>query len=229
MDSNVLNLLVKLIVGATAGAAAGIYVPVWVKKIISYKCGKRGVPAPKEIMTDRKVVIAAAAVDTILAALTAVTMKPAAAAAAFLILQIALTCVFVDWYIRIIANEAIVLLLVLGVIYRILAGGASSLMGSIGALALVTALFGGCAAALTAMKGNPGVGAGDLKYAMVLAITVGWPSVLYMLLCFAATVLINIFIGMKISGFTMKTYFPMCLHLSVGLLGAFFLPVLGIV
>lgn len=226
MDNNLLSCLIRLIIGGTVGAAAGIYVPEWARKLIYYKCSKRGKPAPEKIMDDRKTVLAVLSADMVLTALTAIFLRPAVLA--FLIIQIALICVLVDWYIRIIANEAIALLLVLGVIYRILSGGASSLMGSLEALGLVTVLFGGCAALMTAIKGRPGVGAGDLKYAMVLAITVGWPGVLYMLLGFAAAVLIHIFVGMKVSGYTMKTYFPMCLHLSVGLLGGFFIPALGI-
>ena len=221
-----LNCLIRLIVGAALGAAAGTRIPGCVKLLAAYKCRKRGKPVPDGIMDGRKTKLAAIAADTVLTALTAVFMAPAAAAAAFCILQIALTCVFVDWYLRIIANEAVVALLILGVIYRLLAGGFSSLLGSLEALALVTVLFGGCAAVMTAVKGSPEVGAGDLKYAMVLAITVGWPGVLYLLACFAAAVLVYVFAGMKMRLLTMKTYFPMCLHLSVGLLGGFFLPVI---
>ena len=223
------SCLIKLLVGAALGAAAGTQIPSFVKRLISYKCSARNNPLPEGVMTQRSTRLAALAVDAILTALTAAFISPAAAVTAFFIIQIALVCVFVDWYIRIIANEAILVLLVLGVIYRILAGGVSSLIGSLEALGLVTVLFGGCAALMTAVKGSPGVGAGDLKYAMVLAITVGWPGVIYLLLCFAAAVLIYVFAGMSMKILTIKTYFPMCLHLSVGLLGGVFLPILCII
>ena len=226
MESISVSCLIRLIVGAVLGAAAGTLIPGSVNKLVSLKCAKRGKPVPEGIMADGKMKTAAIAGDAVLSALTAVFLAPAPAAAAFCIIQIALVCVFVDWYLRLIANEAVLALLVLGVIFRVLAGGVSSLIGSLEALGLVTVLFGGCAALMTAIKGSPEVGAGDLKYAMVLAVTVGWPGVLYLLLSFAAAVLIYIFAGMKMRMLTMKTYFPMCLHLSVGLLGGFFLPVL---
>lgn len=221
--------LIKSVIGAVLGAAAGTALPAFVKKLIEYKYRKKGKPVPDGIMSGANAKIIAIAADAVLTALTAALLGLPAAAAAFLIIQIALVCVFVDWYIRIIANEAVLLMLVLGVIYRILAGGASSLLGSLAALGLVTLLFGGSAALMTAIKGRPEVGAGDLKYAMAAAVTVGWPGVIYMLLCFAAAVLVYIFVGMKRSMLTMNTYFPMCLQLSVGLLGGIFLPLLWIV
>lgn len=223
------SCLIRLLIGAVLGAAAGTQIPTCVKKIIAYKCSARGRAVPEGVMEDRKLRLAALAADAVLTALAAAYMRPAAAVVAFLIIQIALVCIPVDWYIRIIANEAVLILLVLGILYRILAGGAASLLGSLGALALVTAIFGGSAAVMTALKGSPEVGAGDLKYAMVLAITVGWPGVIYLLAFFAAAVLIYIFLGMKMSALTMKSYFPMCLHLSVGLLGALFVPVFCVI
>lgn len=229
MEALSASCLIRIAVGLILGAAAGVLTPGWVRRLIQYKCERRGKPVPEEIMTSGKLRAAVIVMDALLTAAAAAVMKPAAAVPAFVIIQICIVSVFVDMYIRIIANEAVLAMLVLGIIYRILAGGAGSLLGSLGALAMVTALFGGCAALMTALKGKPGIGAGDLKYAMAAAVTVGWPGVIYMLACFAAAVLIYVAAGMKLRLLTMKTYFPMCLQLTVGFLGGLLIPALCIV
>lgn len=218
------NGWVGLLAGAALGAVAGMQIPACARYIINNKCKKLSKPVPDGAAADRTTVLVTILSDAALSALAAVSMRPAAAVAAFCILQVALACVIVDRAIRIIANETVLLLLALGILFRILSGGFSSLLGSLEALGLVTALFAGSAALMAFLKGRPGVGAGDLKYAMALSVAVGWPGVLHMLLCFAAAVLLYIFIGMKYRILTMNTYFPMCLHLSVGLLGGLFLP-----
>lgn len=221
--------LIRLLLGAALGGGCGTQLPRLVRALIEYKCKKRGRDVPENILTDRKTVLLLLVSDALLSALAVLLMPPVSAAAGLCIIQVALLCVCVDYYMRIIANETVLLLLALGVVFRVSADGFGALLGSLEALGLVTALFGGLAAVMMLLKGSPEVGAGDIKFAMAAAVAVGWPNVLTFLFCFAGAVLVYIFIGIRSAMLNRKSYFPMCLHLSVGLMGGMFLPLLGLV
>ena len=219
--------LTRLGTGAVLGSMLGSLIPRAVRFLTAYKSRKRGKTSPDNVLCDRKSQLAVILMDLLLSAASMLLMPVLPALTAICIIQISLVCVFVDWYMRIIANETVLLMLGLGVVYRILIGGFSALPGSLGAMGLVSVLFGGLATLMTALRGIPEVGAGDIKYAMAAAVVVGWPNVFWFLFCFAGTVLLYCFLGMKLSLLNRKSYFPMCLHLSLGLMGGMFLPLLG--
>ena len=220
--------LLKLMPGALLGGMFGTQLPKAVRALMDYKCKKRSRVPPENVLQDKTAVFLLAVLDMLLSAAATALMIPSAAAVGICIIQVALVCICVDRYMRIIANETVLLLFGLGLLYRVCTAGFGSLPGSFGALALVAALFGGLAAVMVKVKGDPEVGAGDIKYAMAAAVAVGWQGVIPFLACFAGAVLVYCFLGMKTAMLNRKSYFPMCLHLSVGLLGGLFLPLLGL-
>lgn len=215
--------LVKIGVFLCVGFAAGFIIPCLAQKMIRYKCAKQhqNTPAFYMLMWQKQMLILLSAS---LFALAGWQMPLAEAFLVCVFVLIALTATVVDAQIRIIANEMVLLLLVLGIIYRIIVGGAHSLLGSLGALAFVVAIFGGAAFITKIIIKNIGIGAGDLKLAMAIAITVGYPGVFYFLGGMAAAIGGYCVTGLMLRLLTPKSTFSMCGHIMIGFLIVLFAP-----
>ena len=131
-----------------------------------------------------------------------------------------------DGLIRIVANEMLLVLLPIGLAYRVLSGGFVFLLGSLEGLGVVIAVFGTAAAFTRLKKGSGGVGMGDVKLAMVIAITVGWPGSVYFLGGMAIAIGAYCLVGLKTYMLRMDSTFPMCGHIMAGFLTALLLPYL---
>ncbi|WP_159442043.1 prepilin peptidase [Clostridium sp. Marseille-P2415] len=140
-----------------------------------------------------------------------------------IISNIAVFGICVDAFIRIIANEMLWVILAAGLCYRIYLGGPRALWGSAGALLIVIAVFGMTILFTFVRKGTPGVGMGDIKLAMIIAITVGWPGVFYFLTGMAGAIGIYCLAGMKCGFLARDSTFPMCGHIMAGFLIALIL------
>lgn len=141
-----------------------------------------------------------------------------------MICHIAVFGICVDTFIRIIANEMLWVILAAGLFYRIYSGGLHALWGSAGALLLVIAVFGMTVLFTFAMKRTAGVGMGDVKLSMIIAVTVGWPGVFYFLTGMAGAVGIYCLAGMKCGFLVRESTFPMCGHMMAGFLIALLWP-----
>ena len=147
------------------GVAAGYAVPNLAEKMIQYKCAKRNQNPPSFYMLKwYKQILMILGVS--LFVLAAWKMPFAEAVIVCIFVMIALTATVIDIQIRIIANEMVLFLLVLGIIYRIVAGGIHSLLGSIGALAFIIAIFGGAAFITKVITNNTGLADHFLKWVM---------------------------------------------------------------
>ena len=211
-----MNYLYALILGIPLGVIVGLLFQHMAQRLITFKCNQRHRQIPNiDMGTKFRVVMVL--VFMFLFSVIFLGMNIVPAIIACVIMTIAVTCTYVDSKLRIIPNEAVLALLVLGIAFRVSKDGFSSLLGSLGALAIIIAVFGGCAVFMKIKKGTPGVGAGDLKMAMVMAISVGFPGVLYSLGALAVSMIIYCFVGIQTRMMRMDSYFPMCLHLTVGL------------
>lgn len=141
-----------------------------------------------------------------------------------IICHIAVFGICVDTYLRIIANEMLWVILAAGLFYRIYLGGLGALWGSAGALLLVIAVFGMTMLFTFVIKRTPGVGMGDIKLAMIIAVTVGWPGVFYFLTGMAAAIGIYCLAGIKCGFLVRESTFPMCGHIMAGFLIALIWP-----
>lgn len=141
-----------------------------------------------------------------------------------IICHIAVFGICMDTFMRIIANEMLWIILAAGLSYRLYSGGLRALWGSAGALLLVIAVFSMTALFTFARKGTAGVGMGDVKLAMIIAITVGWPGVFYFLAGMAGTIGIYCITGVKCGWLNRGSTFPMCGHIMAGFLAALLWP-----
>ncbi|WHH57935.1 A24 family peptidase [Petroclostridium sp. X23] len=215
--------LIKIGTFLCVGLAIGFMIPDLAKKMIRYKCIKRHQDAPAFYMPKwhKHIIVLLSASLFVLAGRQMPLME---AVLMDIFIVIALTAAVVDNQVRIIPNEMVLSVMVLGVIYRIIASGAHSLLGSLGALAFVIAVFGGTAVITKIFTKSTGVGAGDLKLAMAIAITAGYPGVYYFLGGMAVAIGGYCLAGLQIGLLTPKSTFPMCGHIMAGFLIALFVP-----
>ena len=218
-----MHIMVYNILFCMAGILTGYFIPNYAYRFASYKCWRSG----KEMQQEQwpmyfRTISAFICSLLFLAAIHLMPLKLAILTS--LLGVIAVFGFFVDSAIRIIANEMLLIMLLIGLSYRFLAGGVSSLLGSLGAMLLVILIFGAAAGFTYLKKGNGGVGMGDIKLAMVIAITVGYPGVLHFLIGLAFAVSIYCVVGLLSRRLLFGSLFPMCGHIMAGLLFALFRP-----
>lgn len=213
----------KIVAFLCAGLIIGFIIPYLAKKMIHYKCAiwSKNISAFKMLNRHKQMLIF---LNASLFVLAGWQMPLAEAILVCAFILIALTATVVDTHIRIIANETVILMLILGIIYRIIVGGAYSLLGSLGALMFVVVIFGATAVITKLITKKTGIGAGDIKLAIAIAITVGYPGVIYFLGGMAFTIGVYCAAGLLLRMLTPKSTFPMCGHIMTGFLIVLFLP-----
>lgn len=205
----------------------GFFIPELSYSFACYKCRRKGYPRPLRIPGHQW-----KAVSLIFTAgvtgLSCLLLPIDQAIFTILICYIAAFGICVDRLIRIIANEMLWVILAAGLIYRIHSGGLIGLMGSAGAMALVIAIFGLTMIFTYVRKGTAGVGMGDVKLAMIIAITVGFPGVFYFLTGMACVIGFYCVAGIKYGFLVRESTFPMCGHIMAGFLIALLWPYISI-
>lgn len=205
----------------------GFFIPELSYSFACYKCRRKRYPRPLRIPG-----LQWKAVSLIFTAgvtgLSCLLLPFDQAIFTILICYIAAFGICVDRLIRIIANEMLWVILAAGLIYRIHSGGLRGLLGSAGAMALVIAIFGLTMIFTYVRKGTAGVGMGDVKLAMIIAITVGFPGVFYFLTGMACVIGFYCVAGMKYGFLVRESTFPMCGHIMAGFLIALLWPYISI-
>ncbi len=201
----------------------GYLIPDFSHSFACYKSRQKGYPEPQRrfgFRWRRFSVIFIAGVTGI----SCFLLPPDQAIFAVLICYITVFGICVDSLIRIIANEMLWVILAAGLAYRIHLEGLRALWGSAGALLMVIAVFSMTMLFTYIRKGTTGVGMGDLKLAMVIAVTVGWPGVFYFLTGMACAIGMYCLAGMKCGFLARDSTFPMCGHIMAGFLTALLWP-----
>jgi leader peptidase (prepilin peptidase)/N-methyltransferase len=215
--------LIKIGVFLCVGIVSGLYIPKASQKMIQYKCMKRYKEVPEFILTKfyKQLFLF---LNAFLFAMAGWLMPLPGACIVCVFAFIAFVSIIIDKHIRIICNEAVLLILILGIAYRLIGGGVSSLLGSLAALGIVLAIFGGAALLTKLLTKDLGVGVGDVKLSIAIAITVGYPEVFYFLGGIAVAIGGYCLFGMMYHFLTRKSTFPMCGHIMFGFFVALFIP-----
>lgn len=223
-------ILLPALTGAVIGVAVGCFIPHITKKIISYKCRQRGKPEPQSLIPKwikllcvlAMIILSAGVVGAGSSLLGGMFRYKAFFVIAFI--AIAMVISLTDCYIHLIPNESVLLLLGLGIIYRILFDGPSGLLDALLALGLALLIFGGSSVIFFLIKGRTGLGAGDLKYVFAVSIIIGTSGMIPFLSGMAVVILFYVFVVMGRHLLLLNDYFPMAAHLSCGLLVALLIP-----
>ena len=202
--------------------AIAMIIPKYAYQYAKYKQEKRGKEFTGQITTSMRVVSVLSAVAYSLYAYMFLPLTSAVFASIFM--MFAIFGVIVDHMIRIIGNEMVGIMLIVANIYRVMDGGFKSLLGSLLAIVCVIAYFALADLIVRLHHGQRGVGMGDVKLAMVIAVAVGFPGIYYFVIGMAIAVLYvvlsrilkNIYLWKQV--FNPNNTFPMCGPIMVGLL-----------
>lgn len=138
----------------------------------------------------------------------------------FLLIFSFIACVgtLVDNKVRIIANEMIILMLVISIPFRLIDGGIiyllNSIASSIGTFILLVGSF--LIFGKFLFKTVPG-GAGDLKLMMVMSFLLGYPDLIFGIFITMSVMLAYIVYGLMTHYLTMKSYIPLAGFIMIGI------------
>lgn len=211
-------------------AAAGLFIPGYAYKYACWKNKKRGKEKiSTELWKGWKIVF-----PVVILALGYMSFENFPGWKAIFILVFVLFGVFgivVDSLIRIIGNEMLLIMLVVGIIYRGVDGGVRSYIGSALGLGIVIAVLLVSAVVTYFFVGARGVGMGDIKLCIVAAVTVGFPGTLYFMLGMAVAMLAYVLLKIVTvpayihSIFHVSNTFPMCGVIMAGFITGMVYPV----
>lgn len=137
---------------------------------------------------------------------------------------LAVSGTLIDTQIRIIPNEFILAIFLLGILFNLTEGGFLQMLFSIGA-GLFTFLIFLLAARIThALVKQMGVGAGDVKLASVAAFAVGWSRVSWFFFGIVISLTVYLLFGLYFKRLQMGSHFPMGGQLYGGFIGAYLIP-----
>ena len=212
--------MLKIVLMAIVGAVSGYFVPMLAQMLIDYKSKKKNKTYEEHFWYPELwcklicVVLSAGGLgycgylnpSWILLILVGI------------IWIIGMVTILVDIRIRIIANEVILALLGLSIVFRIIYAGSASLLNSF--LTMVVIMF--VCILLGKLMGLWKVGAGDVKLFGIMGFLYGCPDIVYPLIAFVAVLSVFVIGGLKLYKITLKTMFAMAPFIVAGMLGGFF-------
>lgn len=131
-----------------------------------------------------------------------------------------------DERIRIIPNELVLLILLIGIINRLAEGGFKSLGGGFLGFFITAGIFFLSASITKLLSGSIGIGAGDIKLAMVLSLMLGLENVILFLIGIVLFLLIYIIFGFLTKTMWIGSAFPMCTQIMGGCIIVMYEPII---
>lgn len=131
---------------------------------------------------------------------------------------------FIDIKIRIIPNELVLTMFVLGIIFQTINYGLQGIIGSIGCMIFIMIVF----TAVAGFMGFGKVGAGDVKLAGAIGFSLGYPLVVVAMLTMALVLLAYILAGLALKKIKLTTMLPLAPFLSVGYIFSLLTLILGV-
>lgn len=144
----------------------------------------------------------------------------------FLSIQVTLGLViaFIDIKIRIIPNELVLTMFVVGVIFQAIYYGLHEVLGSVACMIFIMVVF----TAVAIFMGFGKVGAGDVKLAGAIGFSLGYPLVVVAMLTMAVVLLLYIVTGLAIKKIKLTTMLPLAPFLIVGYVFSLLTLIIGV-
>jgi leader peptidase (prepilin peptidase)/N-methyltransferase len=219
-----MNILASLLFGI-AGLIIGYKIPEISTKIIEYKDGKTNINYETvnyipNVLTCCLCIFNAAAwtlgwiyIDNGFMAL-------------LISIQITLGIIiaFIDIKIRIIPNELVLTMFVVGIIFQTINYGLQGIAGSIVCMIFIMVVF----TAVAGFMGFGKVGAGDVKLAGAIGFSLGYPLVVVAMMTMAVVLLIYIVAGLVLKKIKLTTMLPLAPFLTVGYIFSLLTLIIGV-
>ncbi|MDF2700964.1 MAG: peptidase prepilin type [Haloplasmataceae bacterium] len=120
-------------------------------------------------------------------------------------ITLGLIITYIDIKTRIIPNELVLTLIILGIIFQIINFGPKALIGSLISMIVMMFVF----ISIAGFVGFGKVGAGDVKLAGAMGVALGYPLIITSVGVMAVVLLIFILIGMALKKIYLSTMLPM--------------------
>lgn len=208
---------------ALLGIAVGFFVLPVSERVIEYKCRAKNQPMKKcwWFSGDRYVCM------SVLGAIFFASFYYFDFLQALVICtlgSLAVSGTLIDYQIRIIPNEYILVIFALGFLFNLTEGGFIQVLFSLGT-GLFTFLVFLLAAWITRfLVKKIGVGAGDIKLAAAAAFAVGWPRINWFFGGIVVFLTVYIVFGLYFKRIQLNSYFPMGGQIYGGFIGAYLIP-----
>lgn len=202
-----------IIIGAV-GICIGVLLPAVAKRIAAYKLSQRN----RQLEThrqDRWLVKQGAGLFVGLSSGIYAYFSDNALLIGFSIVLIGIATVFalIDWRIRIIPNEMVIITLVLGTLYQFAGYGLKSLGLALICMMGMLTLF----VILGLIVGLQKIGAGDVKLVAVMGLILGYPNIVAGILAMSIALLIYLLVGMVAGKLTHVSMFPYAPFITLGI------------
>lgn len=202
------NQLLFGVIALAAGLLAGLTLTRVGEKLSAWKCKKKN----REFKEDpRFVSLWATALCAVVNALGwgacfyVGWQVPVPAFLACLVFSLGIELILIDLRLRLIPNEILLWMLIVGVPMELLVNGLPSIVPCI----LTTMIVFGVMSTLGQFMGFYKIGAGDAKLAMVMSMTLGVTPVIVGLFGMAVALLIFCVVGLLLKKITLKSYLPL--------------------
>lgn len=212
-----------LTAASAVGAGMGAFIPPIVKKVVGLKCRQYKKPLVRSRFSVKK--RASLILLTVAFAALSVRFVPLGQVPFYIgFCTIAIIGALVDHRIRMIPNELVLLLLALGLAYRITVAGVAGLPRSLLASLITAGVFLLAAAITYFLKKDVGIGAGDLKLAVTISFIIGLSGIYLFLFGMVAAMLLYCLGGLLSRRLTVSSTFPMCGQIMAGFIFTLFAP-----
>lgn len=206
----------KIIIFGIMGLVIGYKIPDVSDKIIKYK--------RPETNIDENSFLSSYIMKVLIAAVTAVLWALSGSINYTIIgllisaqITIGIIIGYIDVKIRIIPNELVLTMLILGILFQTINFGVKALAGAAISMAVMMAVF----TAVAGFVGFGKVGAGDVKLAGTMGLSLGYPLIITAVGIMAVVLLIFIVTGMALKKIYISTMLPFAPFMIIGYIAAF--------
>ncbi len=200
-----MNIIVCILYGII-GIAFGLKIPDLSVVIMEYKKGKDNIKKDNSVLYSNLFKISVTLFNGAVWVVTGFNITNPLIA--FLIgaqITIGIILVFIDINIRIIPNELVIALFVMGIIFQLVNYGFKSFLIAVACMFVMIFVF----TSVAAFVGFGKVGAGDVKLAGVMGLALGYPLIINAVGIMAIVLLIFILIGMAVKKIYLSTMLPL--------------------
>lgn len=212
-----MHQIVLTAVACFVGIITGVFIPKMSQAIVDYKMDKSGYEMKNNYFP--KLYVFAGTIFVATAFGLAFWYYPPVEAVFLCIFSvIAIIGTIVDYTLRIIPNELVLLLLVIGIVRCFVSDFSPCILESLCGFILVICIFALTAFITHVFKKGFGIGAGDLKLAGIIGLIVGYTGAIYFLVGMALAICVYCVGGMYLRLLSLKDTFPMCGFIMAGFL-----------
>lgn len=206
---------------ALAGLVTGFFIVLAAEKIAGQKCLKRGTELKEDIrFTGRPARIILAILNSGAWATVGYQMTDYfSALLVSLLITLAVIIAYIDLRIRIIPNELVLSVAIVGLIFQVAHFGLNGIISSLLCMAAILVIF----TLIAYILGLDKIGAGDIKLASAMGLALGYPYIIAALLIMSLLILAYCVAGMTIGKLNSHSMFPFAPFIMLGMISSLIL------